>query len=273
MSSTTNLVFNVTFFTIASGSTIARLWIRHRKQRLWWDDGYISLVGSGSNPFTTFSPHVKFWIGMIPFTVAVWSARISLMLSTIRLIPPLFTLRRISEWAAVSFFLICLGILTPKIYICASDRSWYDTPNPRCPLGLKIAIGELITDLVGDITLVVIPIRLLGYVNLPKDKRRMLLVIFGANLLTSATSVLHSVFLIGADSKSHSYDCFLIPIAAELELGTALTVANLGVLTPFLYRLIGKRDGDIDSKPYTHYPSIQTNGVIVFKSQKENMRT
>ncbi|KAE9405767.1 hypothetical protein BT96DRAFT_317079 [Gymnopus androsaceus JB14] len=25
---------------------------------------------------------------------------------------------------------------------------------------------------------------------------------------------------------------------------------------------MGKRDGDIDSKPYTHYPSIQTNGDI-----------
>ena len=45
-------------------------------------------------------------------------------------------------------------------------------------------------------------------------------------------------------------------------MGTALAVANIGVLTPFLYRLIGKREVDIDSKPYTHYPSIQTNGDI-----------
>ncbi|KAE9406563.1 hypothetical protein BT96DRAFT_221598 [Gymnopus androsaceus JB14] len=275
MSSTTNLVFNVTFFTISSGSTIARLWIRYRRQRLWWDDGWailtmilstlvdISLFGSGSNPLIPFSPQVEivqFWVGLICFTLAVWCARISLMLSIIRLIPPLFTLRRISEWAVVSFSLICVGILTPKIYVCASYQSWRDMLDSQCNLRLKLAIGELITDLVADITLVVIPIRLLGYVNLPKDKWRMLIVIFGASLLTSAMSVVHSVFLV--DSVSHSYDHFIIPIAAELELGTALTVANLGVLTPFLTRLLGKHDGDIDSKPYTHYPSIQTNGDI-----------
>ncbi|KAE9406599.1 hypothetical protein BT96DRAFT_971853 [Gymnopus androsaceus JB14] len=272
MSSTTNLVFCVTSFTIANVSTISRIWIRYRKQRLWWDDGWavltmvlsilvdISLFGAGSNPFVPGSPHaVQFWFNMIAFTVGVWCARISLMLSIVRLIPPLFTLRRISEWAAVSFSLMCMGMLTPKIYICASNLSWYDMAVPLCPLG-EVAIGELITDLVADITLVAIPIRLLGYVNLPKDKRRMLIVIFGASLLTSVMSVVHFVFLRGA--MSHNYDYLAIPIINEVEVGTALAVANLGVLTPFICQLIGKHGGDIDSKPYTHYPSIQTNGDI-----------
>ncbi|KAE9406581.1 hypothetical protein BT96DRAFT_221871 [Gymnopus androsaceus JB14] len=278
MSSTTNLVFSVVFFTIASGSTTARLCIRYRKQRLWWDDGWailtvilstlvdISLFGAGSNPIVPVSPSpVQFWLNVTSFTVGVWSARISLMLSIIRLIPPLFTLRRVSEWAAALFFLMCVGILTPKIYICASQLYW-DGSVPVCPLG-KVAIGELITDVVADITLIAIPIRLLGYVNLPKDKRRMLIVIFGASLLTSAMSVVHAVFLIG--SQSNNFEALLIPIVNEAEVGTALAVANLGVLTPYIYRLIGKRNGDIDSKPYTHYPSIQTNGDIRMRRVSE----
>ncbi|KAE9406592.1 hypothetical protein BT96DRAFT_1014812 [Gymnopus androsaceus JB14] len=246
MSSTTNLVFCVTFFTIAQVSTVARVWIRYRKQRLWWDDGWailtmmlsilldILLFLGGSDPLLPISPHmqvVRQWLIMISFTMAVWCARISLMFSIIRLIPPSFTLRRISEWAAVSFSLVCI-----------LNATW----------DLRVRVlpyGELITDLVEDITLVVIPIRLLGHVNLPKDKRRMLVVIFGASLLTSTMS-------------SYNYDRFIIPITAEVVVGTALAVANMGVLTPFLYRLIGKRDGDIDSKPYTHYPSVQTNGDI-----------
>ncbi|KAE9403385.1 hypothetical protein BT96DRAFT_767114, partial [Gymnopus androsaceus JB14] len=118
-------------------------------------------------------------------------ARISLMLSIIRLIPPFLTLRRISEWAAVSFSLICLGILVPKMYVCASDRSWYNMRNPRCKLSPNIGIGELTTDLVADITLVAIPIRLLGHVHLSKKKRRMLIIIFGASLLTSIASIVH----------------------------------------------------------------------------------
>ncbi|KAE9406535.1 hypothetical protein BT96DRAFT_1014773 [Gymnopus androsaceus JB14] len=226
----------------------------------------ISLLWQGPNPLIPSSPHtqvVQFWLGMICFTVAIWCARMSLICSIIRLVPPLFTLRRISEWTAVLFSFICVGVLTPKIYVCASDQSWYDMPHPICNVGpeIGIPIGDFITDLVADITLVVIPIRLLGFVNLPQDKRRMLIVIFGASVFTSAMSVVHSVLLIMMGAVSSKFD-FIVPIAAEAELGTALIVANLGVLTPYIYRLIGKRDGDIDSKPYTHYPSIQTNGDI-----------
>ncbi|KAE9403388.1 hypothetical protein BT96DRAFT_489594 [Gymnopus androsaceus JB14] len=273
-STTTNWVFCITFFGVAQLSTIARMWVRYRKQRLWWDDGWavltmllsilldILLLLEGSDPIISISPHIQivnYWLILISFTVAVWCARISLMFSIIRLIPPFFTLRRISEWAAVSFSLACLGILAPKIYTCASDRSWYNMQNPRCMLGPNIGIGELTTDLVADITLVAIPIRLLGHVNLSKEKRRMLIIIFGASLLTSTASVVHAVFLMPVDSP---YNHFIVGITGEVEVGIALTVANLGVLTSFLYRIMGKRDGDIDSKPYTHYPSFQTNGDI-----------
>ncbi|KAE9408412.1 hypothetical protein BT96DRAFT_849516 [Gymnopus androsaceus JB14] len=275
LSSTTNRVFCITFFGIAQVSTVARIWIRYRKQRLWWDDGWafltmllsilmdVLIFVQGLDPLVPISPHIQvvnYWLILISFTVAVWCARISLMFSIIRLIPSFFTLRRISEWAAVFFSLLCLGILAPKVYICASDRSWYHMPIPRCKVGLKnpnIAIGELITDVLADITLVVIPIRLLGHVNLTSDKRRMLFIIFGANLLTSAVSIIRVVFLMGP-----SFQYVISVILVEVEVGTALTVANLGVVMPFLYRLIGKRDGDIDSKPYTHYPSFQTNGDI-----------
>ncbi|KAE9408413.1 hypothetical protein BT96DRAFT_970719 [Gymnopus androsaceus JB14] len=272
------LAICITFFGIAQVSTVARIWIRYRKQRLWWDDGWafltmllsilmdILMFLDGVDPLVPISPHmqiVHYWLILISFTVAVWCARISLMFSKIRLIPLFFTLRRISEWAAVSFFLACLGILAPKIYICASDRSWYHMPIPRCKVGLNpnIAIGELITDVLADITLVVIPIRLLGHVNdLAKDKRRMLFIIFGASLLTSAISIIRVVFLMGS-----SYHYATSVILTEIEVGTALTVANLGVMIPFLYRLIGKHDRDIDSKPYTHYPSFQTNGDICMR--------
>lgn len=50
-------------------------------------------------------------------------------------------------------------------------------------------------------------------------------------------------------------------ILLDFQPGTALAVANLGVLVPFFYRLI-KQDGDFDSKPYTHYQSFQSNGDI-----------
>ncbi|KAE9398164.1 hypothetical protein BT96DRAFT_995192 [Gymnopus androsaceus JB14] len=123
---------------------------------------------------------------------------------------------------------MCLGIITTKIYVCVLDLSWTDLAVPVCPLE-KVAIGKLITNLLVGITLVVIPTCLLGHLKLLKDKRRMLIVIFRASLLTSAVSVVHVVSLM---VPSYFY---LVPLISEVKIATALTVSNLGVAAPFLY--------------------------------------
>ncbi|KAJ4495228.1 hypothetical protein C8R41DRAFT_298145 [Lentinula lateritia] len=140
---------------------------------------------------------VAYWLVSISFTCTLWSARISLIFSVIRLIPPLFVLRRVSEWMAITFFLMWAGSLIQKTYICASDRSWYQLSAPQCHLGTDVAIVELVTDLFADVVLAAIPIRLLAGVGLSPDKRRMLYMMFCASLLTSMVSIIHAVFLLG----------------------------------------------------------------------------
>ncbi|KIK61303.1 hypothetical protein GYMLUDRAFT_579427 [Collybiopsis luxurians FD-317 M1] len=186
-------------------------------------------------------------------------ARFSLILSTVRLIPTLFTLRRISEFAFISFLLMCMGILTAKLYFCASDVSWYKSPTPACPFNnnTELAVADLILYLVADVILIIIPLRLMYRITLPWEKRRMLLLMFGASTITSIIAVLRVTFII---DTSWSF-LFLI---VRAEVGTALIVANLAILTPYIYRL-ATSEGDFDSEPDTYYRSFQPDGGIVMR--------
>ncbi|KAJ3782631.1 hypothetical protein GGU11DRAFT_793579 [Lentinula aff. detonsa] len=271
-SSTTNRIVTTTLLGIAQISTLFRIHIRSRSKRLWWDDAWALLTmflsqllliamwirtdtpGLGPLNESHSARIVAYWLVSISFTCTLWSARISLIFSVIRLIPPLFVLRRVSEWTAVIFFLMWAGLLTQKTYVCASDRSWYQLAAPQCHLGMDVAIVELVTDIFADVALAVIPIRLLAGVGLSSDKRRMLYIMFCASLLTSIVSIIHAVFLLGPSG-------LLEAITAQAEAGTALIVANVGILSPYVYRLI--KDGeDFDSKPYTYYPSFHSNGEV-----------
>ncbi|KAJ3872885.1 hypothetical protein F5051DRAFT_338534, partial [Lentinula edodes] len=242
--------------------TLFRINIRRRTKRLWWDDAWalltmflsqlmlIAMWIRTDTPGSHSARIVAYWLVLETFR----SARISLIFSVIRLIPPLFVLRRVSEWMAVIFFLMWAGSLIQKTYICASDRSWYQLSAPQCHLGTDVAIVELVTDLFADVVLAVIPIRLLAGVGLSPDKRRMLYMMFCASLLTSMVSIIHAVFLLGPSG-------LLEAITAQAEAGTALMVANVGVLSPYVYRLM-KNGQDFDSQPYTYYPSFHSNGEV-----------
>ncbi|KAF8830127.1 hypothetical protein F5879DRAFT_366762 [Lentinula edodes] len=271
-SSTTNRIVTTILLGIAQILTLFRINIRRRANRLWWDDAWALLTmflsqllliamwirtdtpGLGPLDESHSARIVAYWLVSISFTCTLWSARISLIFSVIRLIPPLFVLRRVSEWMAVIFFLMWAGSLIQKTYICASDRSWYQLSAPQCHLGTDVAIVELVTDLFADVVLAVIPIRLLAGVGLSPDKRRMLYMMFCASLLTSMVSIIHAVFLLGPSG-------LLEAITAQAEAGTALMVANVGVLSPYVYRLM-KNGQDFDSQPYTYYPSFHSNGEV-----------
>ncbi|KIK61411.1 hypothetical protein GYMLUDRAFT_166613, partial [Collybiopsis luxurians FD-317 M1] len=184
------------------------------------------------------------------------SARMSLILSIVRLIPTFFPLRRITELTSIWFLLMWMSTLVAKLYVCGSDLSWYHEPNATCRLGghLGIAIYEAISFLVSDLTLIAIPLRLLHHISLGSDKRRMLILMFSVNLVTSAIAVIRTVSVI---HQAWS----LVTVIFEVEIGIGLIAANLAVLTPYIYRLF-KPEGDFDSEPCTYYRSVQPDGSV-----------
>ncbi|KIK61430.1 hypothetical protein GYMLUDRAFT_243604 [Collybiopsis luxurians FD-317 M1] len=263
-----NRVVVIVFLVIALVTMLARICIRSRNRRLWWDDGcsflatliaglmYVgeSLADNTAVPTTLKARRLKiiqFWIVLTSYSFSIWLAKITLMLSIVRLIPTFFTLRRVSELASIGLLLMGISVSTTKIYICASDVSWYHSSNP-----LSIALTRPLEQvfIAADVILLVIPLRLLYHVSLSRNKKRMLILMFSINLITSAISVFHAVLLI-VDAWS------LLAVTIEVEVGTALAAANLAVIAPHLYRMINP-EGDFDSKPFRYYRSVQPDGGI-----------
>ncbi|KAF5392696.1 hypothetical protein D9757_001004 [Collybiopsis confluens] len=271
-----DILFSLVFLGLAQITTAARLFIRYRKKRLWWDDGwaFVTMLLTVLITVATFltdrqeckSFFIYRTLTLICFNLGAWFARVSLMLSTARLIPAVFTLRRISEMAFVSFLLMCAGIFIAKVYFCGSDLSWYAMPSPVCPLNSNtdLAVADLILYILADVILMAIPLRLLYQISLPKEKRRMLRLMFSANTVTSIIATLRVVCLLDSSWS-------LVFLVLRAEVGTALIVANLAILTPYIYCLVNP-EGDYDSKPDRYYRSFQSDrGVFIMRRVSELM--
>ncbi|KAF5353026.1 hypothetical protein D9757_011864 [Collybiopsis confluens] len=271
---------------IAIVTTAARICIRYRSGRLWWDDscsaavtllivlaaaGYYLVDAQDREIYNCFFEHLTLilmlgiialipsrkiaqtWILIVTYISAVWFGRISLILSIIRLIPPCMSLRKISELATIAFFLLWMSTLTAKVYACASDLSWYQLQNPACRLGGRIGLvlyetGALVA---GDLALIVIPLRLLWRISLESNKRRFAF-LRTIHEFSTIFTVIHAVFYIGQAWN-------LLSVTIKAELGAVLIAANLSVLTPYIYRLVNP-EGDFDSEPCTYYRSFQSDG-------------
>ncbi|KAF5392775.1 hypothetical protein D9757_001010 [Collybiopsis confluens] len=267
-----NLAFSIVLLVVALSTTVTRICARYRNRRLWWDDGWAllalgfaatmdvsSLLGSDEKPANNNrrTRIMHSWITLVTYTVGIWCARITLLMSILRLIPTFFTLRRITEFASIAFLLMCLSVFIPTIYFCVSDLFWgtHDVPSWGSYASGDPALA-LLSNKSGQPQAKVCIFAL--FLTSDCDERpeclRMLVIMFSATLITSIISILHAVFLVSSAWN-------LAAVAVEAQMSTALTVANLAILTPYLYRLI-KPEEDFDSEPCTYYRSYEPDGVI-----------
>ncbi|EIW84854.1 hypothetical protein CONPUDRAFT_141691 [Coniophora puteana RWD-64-598 SS2] len=252
-------------------TTTFRLWYRVRKRRFWWEDAWAaaSLVGAiaslfavmgitGSEnywiyaslddpPFPGESPTghvVADWVMIFGFTTCLWSARLSLIFSLVRLSSGATKLRQVSLYAAAVFGAIFVGLLCQKVYVCGHDLSWEEDPVMafQCRLGDSIAIAQVVTDFSSDVALVAIPVFLLREVNSPKDQRILILSAFSTSILTSLLSVVHVIFILTPDPG-------LQTITAQAEIALSLVICNLLVIVTYIYRVLKRKDLELDRRP------------------------
>ncbi|KAF9222194.1 hypothetical protein BS17DRAFT_195221 [Gyrodon lividus] len=251
------LVFVTILHCIAVLMTFLRLWIRICLRRLWWEDAWAALalcldVICAVSTWTLTSPEgapplylssdvraPSLWLSLFSYTCLVWTARMSIVFSVIRLAPPSNPMRAIAWGVAILFFLLWALVAASTAYTCSSDTSWYETPGVECRIGMPIAIIEFTTDLVSDIILVAIPVRMLWHDQLPRNERILILSIFSMSLISCSASVVHVAFLIPTPG-------FMAAMTAGIEGAMGLMICNLLVLVTYLYRVF--RNGvDIES--------------------------
>lgn len=142
------------------------------------------------------------------------AARLSMLTALVRIIPVQFRLHQLAKWSAGLFVVFAIALLAQKIPRCIRTApQWTVLAKPQCHLGKDVGILELCSqsfadsifrfsllltvtygctaDIVGDIILIVIPLRLLWGLSVSRTRYRLLMAIFCASVFTTIVSVIH----------------------------------------------------------------------------------
>ncbi|TFK62558.1 hypothetical protein BDN72DRAFT_848539 [Pluteus cervinus] len=260
---------NATAHLIAMSATIFRLHHRYRLRRLWWDDywaalallfsfGYFTTVFMRKEPGDPTLGQKKavaiFWMTTLFFPCEVWSARMSLAFSIIRLIPERAIFRRRCMYALATIFgMMWLALLLQKLWVCVGDSSWTHNAMVQCYLGNAIGIITLCTDVISDTCLIVIPLFMLQEIRIPAGQRRLLLAVFCSSIFSSVAGVIYAVFVFRADNLGTKRG-LLISLTANIKAAVTLLVCNMLVIVTYFYRTF-RRGEDLETDHIPVEPS------------------
>ncbi|KAG1729001.1 hypothetical protein EDB19DRAFT_1744696 [Suillus lakei] len=244
------------FHGSAITTTIFRLAYRLHTSRFWWEDAWavialvfdiICLFGVwGEAPTFDDDPRVytaMFWLIPIAFTSVLWAARMSIIYSILRVADPRDALRRTVYGIISCFAIMWTALVVQKVLICVYHG---------CHIGSDVAVADLITDLVSDLMLVIMPTYLLRDVRLTHHQRILVTSVFCASLLNSAISIPLSILLFLAPTSKAAL------IFGHVKPATSLVIANLLVIVCFVYRYLRNSRADLDQPAATRAAEFTT---------------
>lgn len=118
-----------------------------------------------------------------------------------------------------------------------------------------MVVFELMTDCLSDTILIVLPLRLLWNLKLPKRQKRMIFAIFSSSFVITVISIFRGVCQIV------KYRTVLAP-ATDFETSLSLLVCNLLVIVTFLYRIFGFAGADVSVSSDDDYTTRTTTGGV-----------
>ncbi|KAJ7027911.1 hypothetical protein C8F04DRAFT_964691, partial [Mycena alexandri] len=201
-------VASVVCSSVAILTTVHRLLIR--RSRLWADDVRCAIFSTcilvlqvasvflhaDMAPSMNRSTRIAaYYLMSITFYSIIWSARLSILFSIIR-IDPNGTRCRLLLGVALVFLGACLILIGQLFWVCErAENPWKDSVTPQCPLSSQVVIFQLISDVVSDTILSVAPLQLLVYLE-DKVLRRRLCIIFSTCIITTIVSVVHAALIL-----------------------------------------------------------------------------
>ncbi|KAJ6472838.1 hypothetical protein C8R47DRAFT_720390 [Mycena vitilis] len=250
--------------------TYIRLYARYSRGKLWWDDFWVAVSTMCAIVLVVasilhlqdparLSQRVKvsiYYMCALLFAAVVWTARISILFTVMRLC--FFgRLRRLLFWVAILFFVTWAILFAQVWWVCERQPGWKDLPTPQCALGLT----QSITDVISDSILIAAPMRLLWRVPLPRGLKLRLRAVFATTAIATAVSLYHAYCVMRFGG---------IPelVAAAVQFSTGLLVANLSVIVAVVFRL--RPDNESDN---TEPVSVNTIGAPRGARQRHPLST
>ncbi|KAG1860163.1 hypothetical protein DFJ58DRAFT_279581 [Suillus subalutaceus] len=211
---------------------VYRCWIHH----LWWEDAWaafalisdvicmlcIWIQTSASFPIWTFSA---------TSSSVVWAARMSIIFSIIRIANP--SGYNYQKWTtyliAISFVCMWVAIMIQKnitcVFVCHTTKS--------------VALLQMITDVIADVSLIAAPLQFWKNVRLSRNSKILIFSTFGASFIISIITITHSTMLFHSASETTL-------IIAHVKAALSLVICNLLVIVTLVYRVRWKEALDPD---------------------------
>ncbi|KAI0041601.1 hypothetical protein FA95DRAFT_676715 [Auriscalpium vulgare] len=227
--------------SVAIGLTVTRLWIR--RGRHWWDDAWAS--------FSMFSLIIQvvatfiyaqgldhmlessmYYLMVSTFYSVNWSARISILVSILRIDPDPDARRKLM-WLVGVFVGVLIFLVAQLLWVCEPHPEWKSQLLSQCRLTKQVAICQLVFDVIADFLLITLPLRLIQGVK-DKQLRHRVMFIFSTSIATTIVSLTHVAFILTSGGTKEG-------IAGVVEACVSLTVANVPIVGTALMRLATRR--------------------------------
>ncbi|KAJ7780162.1 hypothetical protein DFH07DRAFT_720097, partial [Mycena maculata] len=203
-----------------------------RRDRFWANDAW-ALFAFINYPSTPCGPPIcpgglqggaclaAYYLMAMTFYAIIWSSRLSILLSIVRIDPSHGRWRRLF-WVAVAFVTATLFLFAQLLWVCEPEPAWKNTQNPQCRLPLQVAICQLVTDVVADTILLVTLLPLFRKLS-DEVLRRKLMLIFSTCVVTTIASLVHATFILRNGGIK-------VVISALVEDNLSLIVTNIPVV-------------------------------------------
>ncbi|KAG2048759.1 hypothetical protein BDR06DRAFT_1070993, partial [Suillus hirtellus] len=203
--------------------TVFRLAYRIWLGRFWVEDAWAGVAFlCGVAAFTSCwtytkagkrSPLVHIAYSLLNFYLQ--AVRQSILFSIVRIVYATQHLRRLMFCLAGLFLGFWAGLVAQKAWHYGHNTSWYHTTGRVHNLMTRpMIIFELITDCLSDAILIILPLRLLWSLRLPKRQKRMILAIFSSSIIVTIISIFRGV-------------CQILKYITVLALTTDLEVQSI----------------------------------------------
>ncbi|KAG1884278.1 hypothetical protein F4604DRAFT_201953 [Suillus subluteus] len=256
-------VVDIVVTIMAITITSFRLYVRVQQGRLWIDDAwatlgmtfdFILLVAlclylQDYEKFPQDTRVALYYISAQCFYVVIWSSRLSILFTVVRLTVPGSFVRRVLMYTALTFGVVWALLFSQLWWICEKFPAWKTQPRPQCNLGKAVAITQIITDVLGDFVLIFAPFCLVYKVRLSRAQKVRVLSVFAASAITTVVSLTHAYYIFSDGGLK-------VIMAAIVEASMSLIVANLSVVVAFIFHLKAEEDS-----PSTPIP------IVTFGSQ------
>ncbi|TFK22087.1 hypothetical protein FA15DRAFT_671899 [Coprinopsis marcescibilis] len=233
--------------------TCVRLCHRFKRRQLWWDD-FWALVSALFAAFIaayyishilrsrdTYSEVVQNFLSWIPFFItplAMWTARFSILITTIRIIPPGVN-KTISQGSFCVFVLMLVAVLLSAVFLCGIPLP--ARPSEACGYTTRTAIVQLTLGISATVWLAAWPSYILSRMKLPRADRNVVIACFAFGTSLVAVEAIHAANIVRLINfpreMMQTFDPIPITFSGNFQVILPLLTCNSLVLVTYLYRV------------------------------------